>query len=118
MAKTDESIWVVEYLLKSGKWLFDEASTCREDLICDHLDAIDEHKARVRRYVPAHESQGAEQADSAAAEFPKWISVKDRLPEAPGYYLTWGSCGPEVLHFAFRWRADVTHWMPLPEAPK
>ena len=55
----------------------------------------------------------------------EWISVKDRLPEESGEYLT--CCGDydgicvlyyEVLKTKGKWRTkwkdDVTHWMPLP----
>jgi Protein of unknown function (DUF551) len=50
--------------------------------------------------------------------YPRWISVKDRLPEnvlilayAPdeGYIITDG----EVLE----WCKRYTHWMPLPKEP-
>ncbi len=59
-----------------------------------------------------------------------WISTKDRLPEEgkevlvstkskngqrnvnKGYYL------PEESRFAHRGKAEVTHWMPLPEQPR
>lgn len=56
---------------------------------------------------------------------PKWISVKERLPEATpakclcyskdgymvGSYTNWGWMFP--CYFG-----KVTHWMPLPEPPK
>lgn len=66
---------------------------------------------------------------------PKWISVKDRLPEADGEYLVLkrhnyrmddGYMAQEVALF-LRTRdpewvvgnlMEVTHWMPLPEPPK
>ena len=67
---------------------------------------------------------------------PKWISVKDRLPEAyddgsvdaslvtNGYVIhmayyardTWFFC--ESGEMAEPMFYNVTHWMPLPEAPK
>lgn len=58
----------------------------------------------------------------------EWISVKDRLPEKSGEYLTY--CGDydgvcvlyyEVLKTKGKWRTrwkKVTHWMPLPTPPK
>jgi len=67
--------------------------------------------------------------------FPQWISVKDRLPEEDkkvqiliNYFLG-GTEVREVAKAAFRnglWSGDkvyithplVSHWMPLPEAPK
>jgi len=69
---------------------------------------------------------------------PCWISVKDRLPEKPGFYLCavgaswmpvrimeyrpygmyenerlWVSVGAEVNHYVYDW--FVHAWMPLPE---
>lgn len=55
----------------------------------------------------------------------KWISVKDRLPERNGRYIT--HCKIEgqslvcVLYYCkvggFN-EGTVTHWMPLPEPPE
>jgi hypothetical protein len=60
-----------------------------------------------------------------------WISVKDQLPERAGDYIVWidgtsdtGDCTPGVRapFFFFKqhgtFREDVTHWMPLPDAPE
>jgi len=65
---------------------------------------------------------------------PKWISVKERLPELGTWVLI---DGPSICqridppsanwkgkyawatdHESFYDPKDVTHWMPLPEAPK
>ena len=65
----------------------------------------------------------------------KWISVKDRLPEGKGEYLTvyhpchWDNVDYHVEQIDIdTWRGTttwakhkyhrVTHWMPLPEPPK
>lgn len=63
----------------------------------------------------------------------EWISVKDRLPEESGLYLTYGgiyynektkSEFLKVVRFKNNFICDfnpcayVTHWMPLPEPPK
>lgn len=60
----------------------------------------------------------------------EWISVKDRLPCKPGFYLVFV---PEMARVAiyyngYDWIVDddfyafgayeITHWMPLPEPPK
>ena len=63
----------------------------------------------------------------------EWISVDDRLPEESGEYLTFhehGSCGVIYYNSSIHlWNVyyfddvrnairSVTHWMPIPEAPK
>ena len=58
----------------------------------------------------------------------EWISVKDRLPEDQEEVLvcTRSKNGIRNIdkgymaidHFIHRGRAEVTHWMPLPELPK
>jgi hypothetical protein len=69
-----------------------------------------------------------------------WISVKDRLPEKSGKYLTidMDRAYPTMypIHYSAKWRGwncldytdgklearmhemHVTHWMPLPDAPE
>ena len=68
----------------------------------------------------------------------KWIPVTERLPEEEGWYLVyttpnrehksinkamfckgyaWGNFEPYWCGAGGHW-ANVTHWMPLPEAPK
>ena len=49
----------------------------------------------------------------------EWISVEDRLPEKLDTYLV--CCKDGLVTMAFfceRFNNTVTHWMPLPEAPK
>jgi hypothetical protein len=65
----------------------------------------------------------------------EWISVKERLPEKSGKYLTISPSGIySILNYSAKYRAfniydeqpksslkyclEVTHWMPLPAAPK
>ena len=68
------------------------------------------------------------------AQVPKWISVKERLPEKSGYYLCWmpkyeimEKLSYSAKHMAFNAfdtenipesALTVTHWMPLPGEPK
>lgn len=68
------------------------------------------------------------------ARFPTtigWISVKDRLPERNGIYLAYDGEYISTVEYEkgrhdSEWTDDyegyldllVTHWMPLPEAPK
>lgn len=73
--------------------------------------------------------------NAAAKRMPKWVSVKERLPEDRsnvlvvaywherwGVYMGW--CAPEraewSVHIGIGDRNDVavTYWMPLPEPPK
>lgn len=61
---------------------------------------------------------------------PKWISVKDGLPEQYHSVLTASKCGDwysirlGCIDSSGEWSGDlfrtneVTHWMPLPEPPK
>lgn len=66
---------------------------------------------------------------------PQWISVKERLPDESGDYLTFrksGICavlGYSAKYHAFnscdnlpksalKYRIKVTHWMPLPQPPE
>ena len=67
----------------------------------------------------------AEAIYTAGYRKPEWISVDERLPDRNGGYLT--HCNVEgqslvcILYFCkvggFN-EGTVTHWMPLPEAPK
>ena len=69
--------------------------------------------------------------DKAASALPQWVSVEERLPEDMLFVLVWMPQS-ECSHTAFRvgnewfgtWgdkriqRTRITHWMPLPAAPK
>lgn len=62
----------------------------------------------------------------------EWISVEERLPEKNyhNFVLAWNGLHVEFLHYSHRYKQwedyyslkehpwKVTHWMPLPEAPK
>ena len=65
--------------------------------------------------------------------FGQWISVNDRLPRVGEYVISYGDNGPKGCCMAFVGSDDeficeingyyveaygITHWMPLPEAPK
>lgn len=59
---------------------------------------------------------------------PKWISVKDRLPEYTPMVLAMCTDGYELAYYGMYGQGwtntlgtehlNVTHWQPLPEAPK
>ena len=70
----------------------------------------------------------------AIAKVPKWISVKERLPEEHGIYLahivhryckidSYSRVAVEYFSRDGKWDSlpdlyEVTHWMPLPEPPE
>ncbi|MDD6642708.1 MAG: DUF551 domain-containing protein [Firmicutes bacterium] len=66
--------------------------------------------------------------DAAEVMRDQWISVKDRLPETEDEVLVLtmsknGNINVDKGYFAngrfvHRGRAEVTHWMPLPEPPE
>lgn len=74
----------------------------------------------------------AEENYTAGYRKQEWISVDERLPEEDGEYLTWNGLIYYLIWFNASlglWNVseegdtstairDVTHWMPLPEAPK
>ena len=57
---------------------------------------------------------------------PRWISVKDRLPEIGTLALVFGSAGAMTVARYIAWAewvvpgmfSAITHWMPLPAPPK
>lgn len=76
-------------------------------------------------------------SEGVQAAKPQWISVKDRLPEYDQFVLLWHpDCKRQFVGFRvdsgimdplFWWHLEldmheperiITHWMPLPEAPK
>ena len=62
-----------------------------------------------------------------SVEFPRWISVHDKLPKDGQHAATINKVGvQDVRHYSHgKWYSnfgneydDITHWMPLPQAPK
>jgi len=53
-----------------------------------------------------------------------WISVKERLPDKNGRYLTYDPYSKKIFISRYIKNKDneiqsgVTHWMPLPEVPE
>ncbi|MBO7230101.1 MAG: hypothetical protein J6V20_01640 [Bacteroidaceae bacterium] len=62
----------------------------------------------------------AEQLYNAGYRKQEWISVEERLPEQHGRYMAYRADGSVCFVFfaGIRFPPYVTHWMPLPEAPK
>lgn len=91
---------------------------------------VDKFKARIgSSHVPTWNDAFDAVTNLPAAdvvERPRWISVKERMPEdgknvlayegGGFYFLDWCSDGKWVVASAST--AVVTHWMPLPEPPK
>ena len=63
-------------------------------------------------------------ADGMLSRKGEWISVEERLPDQDGKYLVYTGRGFVLTAYYYETNAfgfefwDVTHWMPLPEAPK
>jgi hypothetical protein len=109
--------------MKTPEELADEYTINVYDCLDDSLSKI--KTMRVSKYAFLAGYQAAA---------PQWISVKDRLPEIGKWVLI---NGPEVCqrieppsaswkaeyawstnHESYYHAEDITHWMPLPAAPK
>lgn len=91
-------------------------------------DAIEELKQTVKHYKGCADDWYKEACDYKAA-VPRWISVKERLPEKREWVLC--LCEADIID-VLRWENNewyhdpmhvyfpsfVTHWMPLPTPPK
>ena len=88
-----------------------EHGDCYNGLKRSAADAIEELQNRLEQalYMP----------------LPKWIPVKERLPENDKTVLVWNRRNSREYFdvydhgrwIIFEWE-DITHWMPLPEPPK
>lgn len=106
---------------------FDNTGTyCKieRNSICDMFHKVNEIVDKVNELERSNKP-------TKDAEFGKWISVKDRLPEKNVIVLCivrnllTGSTALDVLCFSaygkgfdIPFSAKVTHWMPLPEPPQ
>lgn len=83
--------------------------------------------ALIRDAINLIEAQAAE-IGLLKAKVPRWIPVTERIPpdQEEVLVLTRSKNGVRnvdkgywaIDHFIHRGRSEVTHWMPLPEAPK
>lgn len=52
----------------------------------------------------------------------QWVKCSERLPDLDGHYLVRNNIGREISYFFKRHGSfidnNITHWMPLPPAPK
>ena len=102
-------------------------------------DAIEELQAAVDGYEANTDVEFVKEDGHERIRFvPKWVSVKERLPEKGGKYLTAFKDGCVTDNFFMaptgekfkeahpngKWywnetdRGGITHWMPLPTPPK
>ena len=98
---------------------------------CKYFDVCDEYpdEERLTKDAIAIIERLESERDAALAKVPRWISVKERLPEADGTYVVYMPPPSEPIITAEYsdsrwddWEVDitkyVTHWMPLPEPPE
>lgn len=89
-------------------------------MVADAIDYIQQLENHIRELQ--------EKVEQLKAAQPRWISVKDGLPKKSGKYIVCtvkGSvyCTSAVMRgdeacFKCDINTHITHWMPLPEAPK
>ena len=101
-----------------------QTGTCA---LCDHVNVCLEKGCAIER--------SADAIEELLAKVPQWISVEERLPEPYQNVLTcaWKLFGPDrkrVCGIDYvldngewacggeSYKTMVTHWMPLPKAPK
>lgn len=111
-----------------------EKGTIPDCLNCTYCGELDENGFRAYQChqanfdLIAYAEHLESERDAALAKVPKWISVKERLPEESGKYIV---CTRKkaVYCTAFRFfhgkgyfatdsTTHITHWMPMPEPPK
>lgn len=112
-----------EEIKKGMEWC--SGNACSDD--CPYYYTSPECSANMCRDALAYIQQ-------LESQVPKWISVKERLPEKSGYYLCWMPKYETMdkVHYSAKHMAfnafdttcipesviSVTHWRPLPEPPK
>ena len=103
----------------------DACENCKVGEIQDRREYIEFAAANMIRRLTAE--------NAALREKPRWIPVAERLPERDVQVLGWYKDNPFsqyrpgvvawngnglVLVYAHRYVTNVTHWMPLPDAPE
>jgi hypothetical protein len=103
MSKEKQIEEMAKDLQKSEHWYFNDHSVDFE---------LDRKKTAENLYNAGYRKQN------------KWISVEERLPELYTYVITYDTVSGDVQidsvlsNGEFVIGYNVTHWMPLPEAPK
>ena len=107
-----------------------------KQMLEDLIEIFDEEYERRRLITPQNT---AEKMTAKGYLKQEWISVEERLPEEDGCYITYTNAtgkdngviaqnlvtrnirGKKIRRWEWQTRISpwiVTHWMPLPEAPK
>lgn len=93
----------------------------------DKFDRVKSRESMRRYYAKNREKWNAYMREYYHKKKKQWIPVTERLPEKDGIYLTFNKKKQYEFHtfqvekrmWPAIWAADgVTHWMPLPDAPK
>ncbi len=111
-------------LVEITRTLLDIRDNCRPK----DGDTYDDPK-RKEKYEALNAAINLINNPSCLESMSNWISVKERLPEDDGYYLTFTTehtCevyrydgdGEWVTDYDDTANHDITHWQPLPEPPK
>ena len=114
--------------------LLDKAADLIERLTADVADLRKELEWKDMVIALAQRKQAEAEAErDALREKQRWVPVTERLPERDVQVLGWykdnpfSQYRPEVVAwngngwvfvYAHRYVTNVTHWMPLPEAPE
>lgn len=133
----EERTGLKDELLSMHMKVIDEILTTKPHPVTEMVtDAMLEEEAAKRyfdedypsRYCEAFEDGGKYVRDRLTQPKTEWISVKDRLPEHPGFIIAHKTNGLVVgLHYNMSNKftygqldqtSQVTHWMPLPQPPK
>ena len=109
------------------KWMRKNADDCPRQFSCEKCDEDDCFTPVFRAAADLIEQQAAK-IKELKAKVPRWIPVEKKIPpdQEEVLVLTRSKNGVRnvdkgywaIDHFIHRGRAEVTHWMLLPEAPK
>lgn len=106
-----------------------DAQTCTECLLFDSEDCMGDMMVGAADLIERLTAENA----ALREKVPQWISVEDRLPEdhLKRYLIAFKDAGGSIVDAAryipglgwecYNWDVPqklITHWMPLPEAPK
>lgn len=96
----------------------------REKQMIDDLTEIFDEEYEKRNLITPKNT--AEKMTAKGYRKQEWISVNERLPDREGKYLAYTTRGTVEMARCYTYHVDdkpqfdywITHWMPLPEAPK